>query len=79
MPLYTFICENDHPQEVLCKSSEKDTLEDICNECGRPNKYEGRPELIQSRDYGKGKFRMKAVMGNGHKEPLVNGGRRGDS
>ena len=79
MPLYTFVCEDGHEHEVLCKYSEKDTIEDQCETCGKPNRFTGAPELIQARDYGKGKYRMKAVMADGSKKKLASGGNRGDA
>lgn len=79
MPIYTFVCDDGHDQEVLCKLSERDTLQDICDVCGKPNVYSGRPELIQRRDFGKGAYRMKAITSTGEKRALASGGTRGDS
>lgn len=79
MPQYTFVCPDGHEATVLCKYSERHSIEDQCPECGKANKYEGRPELIHRRDFGKGAYRMKAVMADGSKKKLSSGGTRGDS
>lgn len=71
MPIYTFICEAGHEEEVLCKYSEKSTLTVGCPTCGEPMTHKG-PERIQDRDFTKGKYRFKAVMGDGSKRTVAN-------
>jgi rRNA maturation protein Nop10 len=72
MPLYTFVCAEGHPQEVLCKHSEKDTLVEVCKECGEGTRPTGAPELIQPRDFSKPKYSMQAIMSDGSKQRVDN-------
>lgn len=72
MPLFTFTCQAGHTQEVLCKHDEKETLVKVCDTCGEQSRHLGAPELIQARDFGKGKYSMKAIMSDGSKKQVNN-------
>lgn len=71
MPQYTFVCANDHEKVTLCKYSERETLEEQCDECGEPMRWRG-VELVQRRDFQKGKYRLNAIMSDGTKTPVNN-------
>lgn len=67
MPLYTFVCTADHATEVLLKHSELRDHVEPCAKCGKDAHWRGA-ELTQERDFAKGKYRMKAIMGDGSKK-----------
>jgi len=72
LPIYTFTCATGHTQEVLCRHNEKDTLVESCKECGELSRHVGAPELIQTRDFSKGKYRMHAIGADGSKHRVNN-------
>lgn len=71
MPLFTFVCADEHETEVLCRHDEVHTATEPCETCGLEAKWRG-VELVQTRDFAKGKYGMQAIMGDGSKRRVNN-------
>lgn len=79
MPLYTLTCPDcGATEEVICKVSEREAATADCD-CGGQRTYNGTPELIQSRDFGKGAYRFQVIDSKGRKSKTLTGSRRGDT
>ena len=77
MPLYTFTCPTcGHEQEELMRADERTRAVITATACpdggeGCALNYKG-VELVQLRDFSRGKYGMKAVMGDGTKRRVEN-------
>lgn len=77
MPLYTLRCpECGEHKETLCKASERTEQQEPCPACGAVMVYDSSPELVQSRDFGKGAYRFQTIDSKGQRRRTTSN--RGD-
>jgi len=74
MPLWTFVCDEGHEQEILCKPLERDQYAGApcpLPGCSGNVQWQGA-ERVAERDFAKGAYRMKLIMGDGSTKPVNN-------